>query len=98
VLYPAQGDGSGMFALQALRAGARLVTSKSGANFEMAGAMPFYCEADNPVSMLQVLRRMLDETPAEQEKRRQMGRTLVLDCTWERCAGKIVSALKRSLL
>ncbi len=98
VLYPAQGDGSGMLALQALRAGAQLITSKSGANFEMAGTTPFYCEADNPVSLLQVMRRMMDETADERKKRQKMGRTLVMDCTWEQCAGKIVSAVKRSLL
>ncbi len=98
VLYPAQGDGSGMMALQALSAGAQFITSKSGANLEVAGTAPFYCEPDNPVAMLQVMRRMLDETPAESEKRRQMGRALVMDCAWERCASKIVSAVKRSLL
>ena len=98
VLYPAQGDGSGMLALQALRAGACLLTSKSGANFEVAGTVPFYFEADSPVSLLQIMRRMLDETPEEKERRQQTGQTLVMDCTWERCASKIVSAVKRSLL
>ena len=98
VLYPAQGDGSGMMALQALRAGATLLTSKSGANFEVAGTVPFYFEADSSVSMLQIMRRMLDESPKEKERRQQTGRTLVMDCTWERCATKIVSALKRGLL
>ena len=98
VLYPAQGDGNGMFALQALRSGATLLTSKSGANYEVAGAIPFYFEADNPVSLLQIMRRMLDERPEESERRRQTGRTLVTDCTWEKCASKIISAVKRSIL
>lgn len=96
--YLAKGDGCGMPALQALRAGARLITSKSGAIFELAGTAPFYCEADNVLSLLQILRRMRDETPDEQEKRRQMSRSLVMDCTWERCGKKLLSALKRSLL
>jgi len=98
VLYPAQGDGNGMLALQALRAGATLLTSKSGANYEVAGAIPFYFEADNPISLLQIMRRMLDESPGEKEKRKQTGRTLVTDCTWEKCAVKLISAVKRSLL
>ena len=98
VLYPAQGDGGGMVTLQALRAGACLLTSKSGANFEVAGTIPFYFEADNPVSLLQIMRRMQGETPEEKKRRQQTGQTLVVDCTWERCAGKIVSAVKRSLL
>ncbi len=98
VLYPAAGDGSGMTVLQAMRAGARLIASKSGAVFELAGATPFYCEPDNAISLLQVMRRLLDETPDEYEKRRQMARSLVLDCTWERCGKKILSAVKRSLL
>jgi hypothetical protein len=75
-----------------------LVTTKSGANFEVAGTAPFYCEPDNPFSLLQVLRRMLDESPKEREKRRQMAKSLVMDHTWERCGGKIASALRRSLL
>lgn len=98
VLYPAQGDGNGIFALESLRAGATLLTSKSGANYEVAGAVPFYFEADNPVSLLQIMRRMLDESSEEKEKRKQAGRTLVTDCTWEKCASKIISTVKRSLL
>ena len=98
VLYPAQGDGNGMLALQALRAGATLLTSKSGANYELAGTVPFYFEADNPVSLLQIMRRMLDESSEERKKRKQAGRTLVTDCTWEKCASKIISTIKRSLL
>lgn len=97
-LYPATGDGSGMTVLQAMRAGARLIATKSGAIFELAGTTPFYCDADNAISLLQVMRRMQDETLEEHEKRRQMARSLVLDCTWERCAKKILSAVKRSLL
>lgn len=97
-IYPAKGEGSGMTVLQAMTAGAMLVTTKSGANFEVAGSAPFYCEPDNPISLLQVLRRMLDESPKEREKRRQMARSLVLDNTWERCGGKIMSVLRRSLL
>ncbi|MCK5860866.1 MAG: hypothetical protein KAH38_00175 [Candidatus Hydrogenedentes bacterium] len=98
ILYPAQGDGSGTVAQQALCAGGCLITSKSGANFEAAGSIPFYFEADSSVSLLQIIRRMRGETPEEKTKRQQMGQALVLDCTWERCAAKIVSALKRSLL
>ncbi len=98
VLYPAQGDGSGMVAMQALRSGAMLLTAKSGAHYEVAGTVPFYFEADNPVSMLQIMRRMLDESPEEKEQRRQTGRTLVTDCAWEKCTSKIISAIKRGML
>ena len=56
-IYPAHGDGSGMPVLQALNAGAILITTKSGALFELAGAAPFYCEAGNHISLLQSLRR-----------------------------------------
>lgn len=97
-LYPAKGDGSGMVILQAMAAGASLVASKSGAGLEVAGASCFYCEPDNPTSLLQVMRRMLDESPEEREKRRQMAKSLVADSTWERCGAKIVSALRRSRL
>lgn len=97
-LYLSKAEGSGMVVLQAMMAGAMLITTKSGANFEVAGTAPFYCEPDNPFSLLQSLRRMLDESPKEREKRRQMARTLVLDSTWEKCGNKILSVLRRSLL
>ena len=97
-LYLSKAEGSGMIVLQAMMAGAMLVTTKSGANFEVAGTAPFYCESDNPFSLLQSLRRMLDESPKEREKRRQMARTLVLDSTWEKCGNKILSVLRRSLI
>lgn len=96
--YPAKGEGSGMPVLQAMCAGAMLITTKSGALFEVAGSSPFYCEADNHFSILQALRRMLDETPPERDKRRQMSRSLILDCTWERCGARIISAVKRGLV
>lgn len=58
-----QRERSGMTVLQAMTAGAMLVTTKLGANFEVAGMVPFYCEPDNSYSLLQVLHRMLDESP-----------------------------------
>jgi len=97
-LYLSKAEGSGMTVLQAMTAGAMLVTTKSGANFEVAGTAPFYCESDNPFSLLQSLRRMLDESPKERDKRRQMARSLVIDNTWERCGNKILSTLRRSLI
>lgn len=96
--YPAHGDGSGMPVLQALNAGAILITTKSGALFEIAGAAPFYCEVGNHISLLQSLRRAQNEKNNERRKRKQSARSLVLDCTWERCGTKILSTLKRSLL
>lgn len=97
-IYLARGEGSGLTVLRAMTAGAMLVTTKSGANFEVAGMVPFYCEPDNSYSLLQVVRRMLDESPRERDKRQQMARSLVVDHTWERCGTKVLSALKRSLL
>lgn len=97
-IYLTKGEGSGMTVLQAMTAGAMLVTTKLGANFEVAGMVPFYCEPDNSYSLLQVLHRMLDESPKEREKRRQMAHSLIVDLTWERCGTKVVSALKRSQL
>ncbi len=97
-IYLSKGDGSGMTVMQAMTAGAMLVTTKSGANFEVGGSAPFYCEPDNAYSLLQVLRRMLDESQKERAKRRQTARSLVMDHTWTRCGNKVLSALKRSLL
>ncbi len=97
-IYLSKGEGSGMTVLQAMTAGAMLVTTKLGANYEVAGMVPFYCEPDNSYSLLQVLHRMLDESSREREKRRQMAHSLVVDHTWERCGIKVLSALKRSLL
>lgn len=96
-LYLSKSEGSGIVILQAMKAGALLVTTKSGATVEIAGKVPFYCDADNPYSLLQSIRRMLEESPNEREKRQLMARTLIMNNTWEKCGAKLLSVIRRSL-
>lgn len=96
--YPAHGDGMGLPLLQALCAGAMVITTKSGGLNELAGAAPFYCEPDNHISLLQVLKRLIDEKETERRNRRRTAYNLLQGSTWDRCGTKLLSTLKRSLL
>ncbi|HNZ48523.1 MAG TPA: hypothetical protein PLZ53_05015 [Candidatus Hydrogenedentes bacterium] len=96
--YLAHGDGSGIPVLQALSSGALLITTRSGAINEVAGSVPFYCEADNITSLLNILRRAKNEKASDLRKRKQTAQNLIHDCSWERCGTKILSTLKRSQL
>ena len=94
LLYPAVEDGCGMAVVEALRTGTPVLTSRSGAAPEWGGNVPAYCEPQNATSIIQALRRFQDETPSEREERLTTGRGAASEATWERCAWKLLAALK----
>jgi glycosyltransferase involved in cell wall biosynthesis len=96
LLYPAVDDGCGVAVLEALRAGAPILTTRTGAPAEWGGAVPAYCDPQNVISIIQALRRFHDETPSEREDRLAMGRGAASEATWERCAWKFLAALKHT--
>ncbi len=96
LLYPAIEDGCGSPVIEALRAGTPVLTTRAGAPAEWGGNVPAYCDPQNITSIFQALRRFHDETPAERQDRLAMGRGAASEATWERCAWKLLAALKRS--
>ena len=96
LLYPAAEDGCGTAVVEALRVGTPVLTARSGAPAEWGGNVPAYCEPENATSIIQALRRFQDETPLERADRLAMGRGAASEATWERCAWKILAALKHT--
>ena len=96
LLYPAVEDGCGMAIVEALRAGTPILTARTGAPAEWGGSVPAYCDPENAISIIQALRRFQDETVTEREDRLAMGRGAASEATWERCAWKILAALKHT--
>jgi len=96
LIYPAVEDGCGMAVMEALRAGTPVLTARTGAPAEWGGSVPAYCEPENSTSIIQALRRFQDETSSEQEDRLTMGRGSAGEATWERCAWKVLAALKHT--
>ncbi len=96
LLYPAVDDGCGMAVVESLRAGTPVLTARTGAPAEWGGSVPAYCDPENATSIIQAMRRFQDETPSERGDRMTMGRGSASEATWERCAWKILAALKHT--
>ena len=96
LLYPAVEDGCGIAVVEALRAGAPVLTTRTGAPAEWGGTVPAYCDPENVTSIIQALRRFQDETPSEREDRLAMGRGAASEATWECCAWKMLAALRHT--
>ncbi|HPO16815.1 MAG TPA: glycosyltransferase [Candidatus Hydrogenedentes bacterium] len=94
-LYPAKYDGSGMRVIEALRAGATVVTPTGNAANELAGDIPFFYNPASAASMGQAIRWAIEQTPAQRKQRIQQGRTLAGKYSWEKTAWKLLAALKR---
>jgi len=94
-LYPALHDGCVMPLMEALRARAPVVAAKSGAVTEFAHAVPIYYNAGSASSLLQALRRTLQEDEAARKKRTQQGQQAVADFTWEQTAWRLLSAFSK---
>ncbi len=94
-LYPAVHDGSGMRVLEALRAGAIVVTPNANAAHELAGDTPFFYNAASDASMIQAVRWSMEQTPAQRKQRISQGRTTSGKYSWEKTAWKLLAALKR---
>ena len=95
-LSAATDDGCGVTVLEAMRAGARVVASRVGAIPEVAGDIPQYFDPNSGKSLLMAVRRVLDEEPEKRAERTRVGRHRAMDYTWENCALKMLSALRRA--
>lgn len=96
VLYPAPHDGCGVRLLEALGAGAPVVAPKSGAFTEVAGDAPLYYNPESTGTMVQAVRRVVAEKADQREQRVRLGkRHAGAQNTWDKCAWKILNALRR---
>ncbi|HEO71693.1 MAG TPA: glycosyltransferase, partial [Candidatus Hydrogenedentes bacterium] len=93
---PSLYEGSGVAVLEAMRAGAPVATSRAGGIPEVAGDTPVYFNPESVGSIAAAIRRLVDEGPAERWRRTTFGRRIAAQYTWEQCAWKTVSALRRA--
>jgi glycosyltransferase involved in cell wall biosynthesis len=94
-IYPVIYDGSGLTVLEAMRAGAPIVTARTGAIPEVAGDVPMYANAESTASFYAAVKRTITEESKDRGKRIQLGRKSTTEYTWDRCVWKTLSALAR---
>jgi len=96
VVLPSAYEGSGVAALEGLRAGTTVVCGRVGGIPEVAHTAPIYFNPENRGSLAAAIRRGLGEKPSERRSRHEAGRKLALEFTWDRCASKTMQALRRT--
>jgi len=95
-VYPALKSGSGVGVLQALGAGARVVAPRAGGIPEAAGSAALYFDPQSRTSLVSIVQRALRETESERAAQARFGRQTAHGFTWENCAWKTLSALRRA--
>jgi glycosyltransferase involved in cell wall biosynthesis len=95
-ICPTLHEGSGMTMLEAMRAGARIISSRVGAIPEVAGDLPIYFNPESPASLVTAVHRALGEDPAERSKLLRSGKQVAAEYTWEKCACKTLLALRHA--
>ncbi len=94
-LYPALHDGACVRVLEALRAGACIVCPRSGAIPEIAADAPLYYNGASTDSLVQTIRRALDQEPENRAERVRFGQAHARQFDWKQTAWKFLSAFTR---
>jgi len=94
-ICPTLYTGTGITVLYGMRAGARVLAGRVGAIPEVAGNIPLYFNPESVDSIRRAVRRALDEDPKKREQLSKVAPDRTVECTWERCAWKTLSAFKR---
>jgi len=95
-IQPSLYEGSGVTVLEAMRAGAPVVTSRTGGIPEVAGDVPIFFNPESTHSLMAAIRRAIAEYPNERLNRTNSGRRCAAEYTWEACAWKTLSAFRRA--
>jgi len=89
-------DGVGLAVLEAMRAGAPIVTSRVGAIPEVAGDVPLYANPNSVGSIVAGIWRLLEEGLEGRDRRIRFGRQMAAKYTWENCAWRTVTAFRHA--
>lgn len=94
-IQPSVHDGSALRVLEAVRAGAAVISPHARAVEELAGNAVFYYNWESPASFLATLRRAFDLSEEQRKERIHLGRMAMAKYAWDKTAWKILAALKR---
>lgn len=93
--YPSLGEGFGLPVLEAMAAGAAVVTSNTSSLPEVGGEAAEYVDPRSPESIAVGLEHVLTDGECREELRRR-GRIRSREFSWERTAAAVVRALERA--
>ncbi len=96
VLSPSSYEGSGVLALEALKAGARVAVGRVGGIPEAAGDAPMYIVPGNVDSVAGMMRRVANEPTADRERRAKLGKQLSTGWAWEKTARQLMTAFRKA--
>ena len=96
-LCPAFFPASAMHVLEAMRAGARVVSARTGGIPELAGRTPVYFDPRSGKSMINAIQRVLDESEDERKQVVHAGVKRASEYTWGKCAAQTLKAFERAL-
>lgn len=94
-ICPSLYEGSGVTVLEAMKAGARVVTGRVGGITEMVGDPPIFFNPESVDSMVGAIRRGLTEDGEDRKRRIRFGPQIAGEYTWEKCAWQTLSAFRR---
>jgi glycosyltransferase involved in cell wall biosynthesis len=92
--YPSLGEGFGLPVLEAMAAGAPVLTSDRSSLPEVGGEAAAYCDPTDELAIAQALRSLLED-PARLREMRRAGVTRASEFSWARTADVVVRTLER---
>ncbi len=88
-------EGACLALLEAMRAGARIISPRVGGLEEIAGKSIVYYNHESVGSLVSAIDRVLRESPTDRSGNIEYAKRRAAEYTWDRCAWRTLSAFKR---
>lgn len=89
-------DVSGYLVLEAAFAGGRVMAPRGGAVAAVAPGVAISCDPGNTKAFASAILHALGESDEQCRSRVKAGKHIASEYTWQRCAGRVLTALKRA--